>query len=278
MHIGNLTLENNIFLAPMAGITDSAFRFLARQMGAGLVFTEMISSEGLIRDHLRTRNLIFHSPEEKPLGVQIFGKNPETLAKAAQIAVLMGADLIDINFGCPAHKVVKKGGGSSLLRQPKVVAEIVKAVREAAEIPLTVKIRSGWDDDSINAVEIAHMVQELGVDAITIHPRTQKQGFSGKADWELIKKVKQEIKIPLIGNGDIRTPEDSWRMLNITGCDAVMVGRGALGNPWIFREILYFLSHGHKSNPPPLEEKISLIRFHFELLVKNCGTYAIPRF
>ena len=173
---------------------------------------------------------------------------------------------------------MQNGGGSSLLRQPWHLAEIVKAVREAVAIPVTVKIRSGWDANSINAEEIALMVQDLGVDAITLHPRTQTQGFSGQADWGLIKRVKKLIKIPLIGNGDIHTPEDSWRMLTSTGCDAVMVGRGALGNPWIFREILHFLSTGRKFLPPSVDEKISIIRYHFDLLVKNYGVKAIPRF
>jgi len=271
INIGNLFLRNNIFLAPMAGITDLSFRTLARNFGSSLCFTEMISANGLTRKTCKSYSYLESSPDDRPLGVQIFGSDPDILCEAAGIVTEMGADLVDINAGCPVKKVLKTGAGAALMRDPAKFAAIVKNVRKATHLPLTVKIRSGWGYDELNAIEIAEIAEDCGADALILHPRTVKQGFSGAADWSLIGMAKERAGIPIIGSGDIRRPEDVLAMMKETGCDGVMVGRGALGNPWIFKEITTFMSNGATPGPPsPIEREI-VIRRHLEMNINLYG-------
>ena len=270
-NIGNLRLRNNIFLAPMAGITDLAFRTLARNFGSSLCFTEMISANGLVRKTHKSYEYLESSPDDKPLGVQIFGADPEILGEAAGIVTEMGADLVDINAGCPVKKVLKTGAGAALMRDPVKFADVVKSVRKVTHLPITVKIRSGWTDNEVNAIEIAAIAERCGADALILHPRTVKQGFSGTADWSLIRMVKERAGIPIIGSGDIRRPEDARAMMEETGCDGVMVARGALGNPWIFKEIITFMSSGTTSDPPSPMEREDVIRRHLDMNIRLYG-------
>ena len=238
LKIGNLLLKNYLIMAPMAGITNPPFRLIAKRLGAGLVVTEMVSAVGLSRGHEKTFRYLESTPEEKPLSVQIFGADPYDMAMAAEIAVEKGADLVDINMGCPARKVVKNGAGGALLRNPAAVRDMVAAVRKVCTVPLTVKIRSGWSHLEANFLEIAGIIEDCGADAVAVHPRFVKQGFSGQADWGIIREVKKNLGIPIIGNGDVFKPALALKMREETGCDGVMIGRGAMGNPWIFRQIL----------------------------------------
>ncbi len=258
MRIGDVPLPNNLFLAPMAGITDFPFRALARSKGCGLAFTEMVSAEGLLRKGPRLLRLI---QEEHPVSVQLFGSDPDVMANAAEAAESLGADTVDINMGCPARQVVESGSGVSLMRTPERVESILIRVRKSLRIPLTVKIRSGWDEDQVNAPEISKIAEGSGADAIILHPRTRAQGFRGRADWNLIGTVKRQVSIPVIGNGDVRTPDAIRRMLQETGCDGVMIGRGALGNPWIFS--------CDQAACVSLEERERTIREHFSLLLSH---------
>lgn len=243
INIGNVTLPNRLFFAPMAGISNMAIRKLMKSHGAGLVFTEMICAEGVVRNIPKTMRLMAVSPEERPSAIQLFGRNPDSLAKAGQIASEQ-ADIIDLNFGCPARTVVNNGSGSALMRQPELIREITNKVVELSHSPVTAKIRSGWDKNSINAVEIAKIIEDCGASAVIVHPRTKSQGFSGLSNWNIIKDVKNAVKIPVIGNGDIKSPQDVKAMFELTNCDAVMIGRGALGDPWIFSRSLTFLETG----------------------------------
>ncbi|MBW2596081.1 MAG: tRNA dihydrouridine synthase DusB [Deltaproteobacteria bacterium] len=272
INIGNLLLRNNIFLAPMAGITDLPFRTLARNFGSSLCFTEMISANGLVRKTHKSYEYLKSSPGDRPLGVQIFGADPDILCDAAGIVTEMGADLVDINAGCPVKKVLKTGAGAALMRDPAKFAAVVRSVRKATHLPFTVKIRSGWTDNEINAVEIAGIAEGCGADALILHPRTVKQGFSGIADWSLIEMVKKRAGIPIIGSGDIRKPEDALAMMEETGCDGVMVARGALGNPWIFKGITDLLSDRtiSPSTPSPVERE-GVIRRHLEANISLYG-------
>jgi nifR3 family TIM-barrel protein len=261
MRLGNLQLRSNLVLAPMAGITDYPFRQLAREMGCGLTFTEMVSAEGLLR---KGGSFLKIGKGEHPVSVQLFGSKPEVLAEAASIAETLGADAIDLNMGCPAKKVVKTGAGVDLMRFPEKVEGILIAMRKKVTCSLTVKIRSGWDGTQINAVEISRLAEGCGVDAITVHPRTKEQAFRGRADWNVIAMVKRAVRIPVIGNGDVNTPVLIQKMFEETGCDGVMIGRGALGNPWVFSPRL--------SEPPDkgtaisLEERKRLIHRHLSLI------------
>jgi len=265
LQIGMLKLKNRLIMAPMSGITNLPFRLIVKRLGAGLVTTEMISAMGLIRNHKKTFRYLQSSQEEKPLSVQIFGYDPHVMAEAARMVVDAGADVVDINMGCPAKKVVKTGAGGALLRSPDRVKDIVSAVRKVCPIPLTVKTRAGWSPDQPSACETARLVEDCGADAITIHPRFVTQRFSGNADWTIISDVKSQVKIPVIGNGDVSTPELALDMKRQTGCNGVMIGRAAMGNPWIFRQILD-LDKGLNPGSPELSERRAIIIEHFNLL------------
>lgn len=270
LQIGPLRLENRLIMAPMAGVTNLSFRLMVKKMGAGLVTTEMISARGLITGQKKTSDYLKSHPGERPLAVQIFGAEPHVMARATQIVIEAGADLVDINMGCPVKKVVKTGAGASLLRDPKRMAEIVSAVRRACPLPLTVKIRSGWSPENPVAHEIARVLEDCGADAITLHPRFATHGFSVRADWRLIGEIKERVKIPVIGNGDIFEPSHALKMRNQTGCDGVMIGRGAIGNPWIFKQILC-LEQGLALPRPDLAERKGLIIEHFHRLSDSMG-------
>lgn len=251
-----VTLPSRFFLAPLAGISNMVFRLAAKEHGAGMVCTEMVSADGIVRGNSKTLDLMAISPEERPATIQIFGKESDLIARAAQM-VENKADAIDLNFGCPAKKVVKSGSGSALLKRPAVVADIISKTVNSVSIPVTVKIRSGWNEDRINATEIARIAEDSGAAAIIVHPRTRVQGFTGSSDWNIITDVKNAVSIPVIGNGDVNVPEDAKAMLELTGCDGVMIGRGALGNPWIFSRTIHYMETGSVPPPPTPEEKLS---------------------
>ena len=266
--IGNVEIKNRIVLAPMAGISNSSYRRIIKEMGCGLIFAEMVSDKAIVFDNEKTMSLLKMDDSERPIVQQIFGSDIESFVKAAKkIENIMHPDIIDINMGCPVPKIaLRSQAGSALLKKPQKIGEIVKAVVDAVNVPVTIKIRSGWDENNINCVEIAKIAEENGASAITIHPRTRKQGYSGFADWRLIKKVKDSVSIPVIGNGDVTTPELAKKMLYETGCDAVMIGRGVLGNPWLIRECVEYLDTGKYDNNITLEERINMLKKHYELL------------
>lgn len=267
MKIGNVELANNVFLAPMAGITDMAYRAICKGFGCGLTYTEMVSAKGLYYKSENTKDLMALAPEEKPAAIQIFGSDPDILASMAAEVQRAGADIIDINMGCPTPKIVKNGDGSALMQKPELVAEIVKKVTNAVTVPVTIKIRKGWDENSVNAVEIAMAAEENGAKAVTVHGRTREQFYTGQADWEIIKNVKDALRIPVIGNGDVVSPASAKRMLDETGCDAVMIARGAEGNPWIFRSVIEYLRSGILLSEPSYEEKIQMALYHLEQII-----------
>jgi nifR3 family TIM-barrel protein len=270
MNIGSLQLENPVFLAPLAGITDLPFRTIVRGFGCALAFTEMISARGLIEGMGKTCRYLDSSPGDRPLGVQLFGADPATLAEAVRVVAESGADLIDLNMGCPVKKVLKTGAGAALMRDPGRVAAVLTAMRKATDLPLTVKIRAGWNSREINALEIGRLAAGCGADAVILHPRTVDQGFAGLSDWALIGALKASLKIPVIGSGDLRRPADAARLLSETGCDAVMVGRGGLGNPWLVRNSLRHLS-GAGPAEPTLAEREDVIGRHLALAVAYYG-------
>jgi nifR3 family TIM-barrel protein len=269
MQIGSLKLDNPIISAPMAGISDLPYRLIMKRHGAALVFTEMISANGLFFNGKATRELLKSAPEECPLGVQLFGEDPERLAEATR-SVEEDGELIDLNMGCPVRKVIRSGAGSALLREPAKVARIITAVRRATSRPMTIKFRSGWDHDSINFMEIARIAEQEGVDALTLHPRTRTQMFGGKANWSQIKELKEELSIPVIGSGDLFSADDVKTMFEQTDCDAVMIGRGGYGNPWIIGQALDLLA-GRSQKQPSSSERFAVARSHFELCLETFG-------
>ena len=273
MKIGTLNLKNNIILAPMAGVTDKAFRLITKPFGPALMYTEMVSGKGLLYKNKRTEVLLEVLNFEKPTAAQIFGHEPEVMSEIAERSLEFGADMIDINMGCPAPKIVNNGDGSALMKNPELAGKIISAVRKSVNCPMSVKFRMGWDDDSINAVEFAKTAENNGADAITIHGRTRAQFYSGKANLEIIKKVKEAVKIPVIGNGDVHDGKSAKYMLDYTGCDGIMIGRAAQGNPWLFSSVLHYLKTGDELAPPTLEERSDIAEKHLRLLVKFKGEY-----
>lgn len=268
--IGNVEIKNKIVLAPMAGICDNAYRTIAKEMGAGLICAEMVSDKAIYYQSKKTLEMLYMTEEERPISQQIFGSDKESFVYSAKyIEQNMQPDIIDINMGCPVPKVaLRSQAGSALLKNPDKVYEIVKAVVDAVSIPVTVKIRSGWDSNSINAVEIAKVVERAGASAITVHGRTRAQGYSGKADWNIIKQVKENVNIPVIGNGDIRSIYDAKKMLDETGCDAIMIGRGVLGNPWLIKQCVAYLEDGTIIDGPTNMEKLNMMLTHIDRLLK----------
>lgn len=268
--IGNVEIKNQVVLAPMAGICNNAFRKIIKEMGAGLICAEMVSDKALVYDSKKTKELLYLEDIERPISQQIFGSDVDTFVEAAKIVYkLTKPDIIDINMGCPVPKVaLKSQAGAALLRDPDKIYEIVSCVRKAVPCPITVKIRSGWDSNNINAVLVAKVCEKAGASAITIHPRTRMQGYQGKADWNIIKEVKQNVKIPVIGNGDITSSFLAKKMLDETGCDAVMIGRGALGNPWLIKEVVAYLENGTILPEPSYHDRINMCYKHLDYLLK----------
>ena len=273
MKIGNVALENNVFLAPMAGVTDLPFRILCKEMGGGLVYSEMVSAKGILYDNKNTTELLEVDPKERPVAVQLFGSDPEILGAMAKKIEEYPIDIIDVNMGCPAPKIVKNGEGSCLMKTPELVGKIVRSLVESQKKPVTIKFRKGFDEEHINAVEIAKIAEANGASAVAVHGRTREQFYSGKADWDIIRQVKEAVKIPVIGNGDVTSAESADAIMRETGCDGVMIGRGAQGNPWIFHQILHWMETGEHEAKPTLEEVKQMILKHAALLVQEKGVY-----
>ncbi|MFO7889726.1 MAG: tRNA dihydrouridine synthase DusB [bacterium] len=260
-----INLKGKTVLAPLAGISNIPFRLMAVQNGASLVFTEMVSADGLVYGDLKTRQYMKFLEQERPIGIQIFGDDPEIMGQAAVIVERQKPDLIDINLGCPVKKVVKRGAGAALMKYPQKIAGIIRSVVSAVSLPVSAKMRSGWNNDSINCIEIARILEQEGISLITIHPRTRSQAFKGKADWDLIKQVKESVSVPVIGSGDIYTPEHALRMFKETGCDLVMIGQGSLGRPWIFEQINHLLKTGKRIPEPDFNQRIEYCLQHYHL-------------
>ncbi|MBS6196472.1 MAG: tRNA dihydrouridine synthase DusB [Clostridiales bacterium] len=273
LQIGNIELQNNVVLAPMAGVTDLPFRLLCREQGVGLLCMEMVSAKAIYYNNKNTEDLMRIEPEENPISLQLFGSDPYIMSEMAKRIEEKPFDILDINMGCPVPKVVNNGEGSALMKNPKLVGEIVSAVSKAIRKPLTVKIRKGFDEDNINAVEIAKIIEASGGAAVIVHGRTRQQFYSGQADWDIIRRVKEAVKIPVIGNGDVDSPERAKMLVEQTGCDGIMVGRAAQGNPWIFRQITQYLETGEKPEKPSLDEVKQMIARHAGLQLQYKGEY-----
>ena len=271
--IGNVEIKNRIVFAPMAGISNESFRHIIKSMGAGLIYSEMISNMGIIYNSKNTLSMLKINDYERPISIQIFGHDVDSFISAAKyVEENIHPDIIDINMGCPVPKVaLKSQAGSGLLKDPNKIYEIVSSVVKTVKIPVTVKIRSGWDKNHINCIEVAKLIEKAGASAIAIHPRTREQGYTGNADWSLIKQVKENVSIPVIGNGDIKTIDDAKRMLDETNCDAIMIGRGALGNPWFIKECIEYIEHNKIIDVPSYKERIDMIVYHYNQIKKNEG-------
>ena len=277
LRIGNTILENNVILAPMAGVTDLPFRLLCREQGAGCAVTEMVSAKAILYNNRNTKELMQIHPQERPAAIQLFGSDPDIMAQIAARIEDGPYDFIDVNMGCPVPKVVNNGEGSALMKNPKQAEKVLSAMVKAVKKPVTVKFRKGFNDTSVNAVEFAKMAEGSGVAAVAVHGRTREQYYSGKADWDIIRQVKEAVKIPVIGNGDIFTPQDAGRMMEETGCDGIMVARGAKGNPWIFRRINHYLDTGEILPGPSIEEIQAMILRHGHMLAAYKGEQTAMR-
>ncbi len=273
MKIGNIEIKRTAALAPMAGVADRAMREICKEFGAAYMVGELASSKGMMYSDKKTAQLLMVSEKERPMAVQLFGSEPEVMALAAKKAMAFSPDVIDLNMGCPAPKVAGNGGGAALMKNPELAGEIVKAVCQAVDVPVTCKFRKGWDDDSVNAVEFAQICEKNGAAALTIHGRTRKQMYAPSADWDIIKAVKEAVSVPVIGNGDVVSAKTAAEMYEHTGCDLVMVGRAAYGNPWIFKEIDAYMTNGVLLPPPSLEEKMDVMRRHVVLMCEYKGEY-----
>ena len=273
MKIGNIELSSPLVLAPMAGVTDLPFRVICRRYGCGMTVSEMVSAKGLIYKNVKTTEMLRIDAAERPTAIQLFGSVPSEMAEAAKMVEASGADIIDFNMGCPVPKIVNNGEGSALMKNPQLAYEVLAAMVEAVKIPVTVKFRAGWDENNINAVEIAQLAEKAGVAAVAVHGRTRKQFYEGKADWSVIADVKRAVKIPVFGNGDIHTVADGLRMLEETHCDGLMVGRGADGNPWLFSRLKAALAGEPIPEEPSLEERLQQVQEHLRMLVDFKGEY-----
>lgn len=273
LQIGNVTLENNLILAPMAGVSDLPFRLLCREQGVGLVCMEMVSAKAILYKNRNTEELLTIDPKEHPVSLQLFGSDPDIISEIAKQIEERPFDILDLNMGCPVPKVVNNGDGSALMKNPRLAGEIIEKTARAIKKPLTVKIRKGFDDAHVNAVELAHIAQESGAAAVAVHGRTREQYYAGHADWDIIRQVKEAVSIPVIGNGDIRTPEDVAAMAEQTGCDGYMIARGAEGNPWIFRQILHYFETGEHLSRPDFSEVTEMLLRHAKMQIDCKGDY-----